>query len=301
MIHPNVLGTLLKAWLRSKRNGRKILPMDLWPTKAIMVGGMDAHIYRDSIKHYWGREPYQFYISSEAFYLAMHSWNKRYMTFVPDMVFLEFIPLDELRKEEENKHYRPKTVLLNEVKERELYEIVISHFYGMPLLRYRLRDLIKIEALQDEESGIFLPQMLFQRRVDEAINIGGLAQLDEKTIWQAMANIGLKYTEWTAFKEFDQDKSILRLCIELTEPRDSEELEKVIDEQLKLIDTDYKDISYYLGMTAVRISVLSRGTFQRFMEEKVKEGADQAHIKPAHINPPESVSKRLLGLSAVEE
>ncbi|MBA7691440.1 hypothetical protein ES703_99984 [subsurface metagenome] len=99
MMHPNVLYTLTKALLRSKRYKRKILPKDFWPTKAIMVGGMDAHIYRHSIMSYWGNEPYQFYISSEAFHIAMQSWNKRWMTFVPDMIFLEFIPYDELKKE----------------------------------------------------------------------------------------------------------------------------------------------------------------------------------------------------------
>lgn len=299
MIHPRVLSILLKAWLRSKKTGRKILPKDLWPTKAIMVGGMDAHIYRDSIIRYWGDEPYQFYVSSEAFYTAMHSWNKRWMTFVPDMVFLEFIPYDELKKEERDKDYLPKPVLLNEVKEGEIYEVVISHFYGMPLLRYRLRDLIKIEALKDEESGINLPQMSFQRRADEAINLGGLAQLDEKTIWQAMENIGLKYNEWIAFKEFDKGKSFLRLFIELTEPRDAAELEKTIDKQLKVIDTDYKDIDYYLGMIPVRVTLLSNGTFQRYTEEKVKGGADPAHLKPAHINLIETEIKRLIELSEV--
>jgi phenylacetate-coenzyme A ligase PaaK-like adenylate-forming protein len=184
------------------------------------------------------------------------------------MVFLEFIPIDELKKEEESRGYIPKTVLLDEVKEGKLYEVVISQLYGMPLLRYRLRDLIKIEALKDEESGSNLPQMSFQRRVDEAINIGGLAQLDEKTIWQAMDNINLKYNEWTAFKEFDEGKSFLHLFIELIESTDVSVLEKSIDKQLKTIDTDYKDIDHYLDMQPVRITSLSIGTFQKYVEER---------------------------------
>jgi len=222
------------------------------------------------------------------------------MTFVPDMVFLEFIPFDELKKEEKSKGYVPKTVLLNEVEEGKLYEVVISQLYSMPLLRYRLRDLIKITALKDEETGINLPQMSFQRRFDEAINLGGLAQLDEKTIWQAMENIGLKYNEWTAFKEFGEGKSFLRLCIELIDSRDVSVLEKSIDEQLKIIDTDYKDIDRYLELQPVRITPLSIGAFQKYIEERVKEGADPAHLKLAHINPAETVIKRLLELSKAE-
>ncbi|MFC1985348.1 GH3 auxin-responsive promoter family protein, partial [Chloroflexota bacterium] len=299
MLNPKVLYRLSKAMIRSKRNGRQILPMDLWPAKSVIAGGMDTHIYANSIQHYWGIKPYEFYISSEAFYMAIHGWNKRWLAFLPDMVFFEFIPMDELRKEEENKDYVPKTVLLDEVEEGELYELVISHFYGMPLLRYRIRDIIKIAALKDEDTNVNLPQMLFQRRVDEAINIGGLAQLDEKTIWQSMANIGLEYNEWTAFKEFEQGTGYLRILIELkpTELRKSTDLEKSIDEQLRIIDTDYKDIDYYLGMVPIRITLLSNGTFQRYIEEKIKEGVNPAHIKPVHINPPQTTVQRLLKLS----
>ncbi|MFC1939786.1 GH3 auxin-responsive promoter family protein [Chloroflexota bacterium] len=303
MLSPQVLYRLSRAIIQSKKEGRQILPMDLWPAKSIIAGGMDTHIYSDSIKHYWGMKPYEFYISSEAFYIATHGWNKRWLTFIPDMVFLEFIPMDELRKEKEDKDYVPKTVLLNEVKEGQLYELVISHFYGMPLLRYRIRDIIKIAALKDEVSHVNLPQMLFQRRVDEAINIGGLAQLDEKTIWQAMTNISLEFVEWAAFKEFDQDTSYLHILVEpkSTDSRTRTELAKSIDEQLRIIDTDYKDIDYYLGMVPVRITLLSNGTFQRYIEEKIKEGVDRAHIKPAHISPPQTTVQRLLDISNLKQ
>jgi len=302
MLHPRVMLVLLQAWLRSKKHRRRILPKDLWSTKAIMTGGGDAHIYRADIAHYWGREPYEFYISSEAFHIAMHGRNKKWMTFVPDMVFLEFIPYEELLKHDEDKNYQPSTVLLSEVKEGKLYEVVITQFNGMPLLRYRLKDLIKVIALRDEEAGVNLPQMTFQRRADEAINIGGLAQLDEKTIWQAMANIGMRYREWTACKEYHRNKAFLCLYIEPTmEQRDAAELETAIDGQLKLIDTDYKDIPDYLDYQPVRVKLLTPGTFQRYVEEKVKEGADPAHLKPVHINPPNVAVRRLLHLSEAGE
>ena len=73
----------------------------------------------------------------------------------------------------------------------------------------------------------------------------------------------------------------------------------MIDEQLKVVDTDYKDIDSYLNQQPVRVTLLSPGTFQRYTEEKIKEGADLTHLKPAHINPPEAVVRRLLQLSVV--
>jgi phenylacetate-coenzyme A ligase PaaK-like adenylate-forming protein len=229
----------------------------------------------------------------------MQAWNKKGIVFLPDMVFLEFIPYEELLKLQDSKDYEPSTVLLSEVEEGKLYEVVITHFYGMPLLRYRLNDIIRVITINDGETGINLPQIAFQRRIGEVINLASLAHLDEKTLWQAIVNTGIKYTDWAACKEYDQNQSFLRLYIESKEEKGAGEIETMIDEQLKIVDADYKDIDYYLGLQPVRVTLLSRGTFRRYIDEKRKEGADLADLKPAHINLSQVVIQRLLQLSEV--
>jgi len=260
---------------------------------------VDTAIYKDAITHYWGREPYEFYGCAEVPVLALQGWNRKGMIFAPDLVFLEFIPYEEQLKHRDDKDYQPSTVLLAEVQEGKLYEVVITQFYGMPFLRYRMNDIIKVVALKDAEAGVSLPHITFQRRADEVINLGGLAWLDEKVIWQAIANIGVRFVDWSARKEYEGDQSFLRLYFELKEDRDPAELETKIDEQLKLLDLDYRDIQTYLGLQPVRVTLLSPGTFQRYTDEKRREGADLAHIKPAHINPPETIIQRLLQLNEI--
>ncbi|GAG35774.1 unnamed protein product, partial [marine sediment metagenome] len=249
-------------------------PKDLWRPKGILAYGLDTSIYKDAITHYWGIKPHESYAGTEGLVYAMQAWNRKGMTFVPDTVFWEFIPYEQQPEHLDDEDYLPSTVLLNEVEEGKLYEVVITQFYGMPLLRYRLNDIIKIIAVRDEQAGINLPQIVFQRRVGEIINLAGLAELDEKTIWQAIANTGIKYTDWLAGKEYDQNQSFLRLYLELKEEREPAEIATMIDEQLKMIDIDYKDIDNYLKLQPVRVTLLSSGTFQRYTEEKVKEGAD---------------------------
>ena len=299
MLHPQVVFHMLRAKLRAKKEGRGMLPKDLWPSKAIVTGGTDTSIYRSDIARYWGRKPFEFYISSEAFHIAIQGWNKRDMVFIPDMTFLEFIPHEELLKLEDDKNYQPSTVLLNELEAGKLYEVVITQLYGGPLLRYPMKDLIKVTALRDDEAGVHLPQIVFQRRVDEVINLAALAQLDEKTIWQAIANTGVKYTDWSACKEYDHNQTFLRLYLELKEERKADELAVLIDKQLKIVDTDYKDIDAYLQLQPVRVTLLLPGTFQRYTEEKRKGGADPANLKPKHINAPQAVIESLLRLSKV--
>ena len=297
MLHPRVIYRVLRGKLRSRREKRTMLPKDLWPVKGIVTGGVDTAIYKDAISHYWGIEPYEFYVATEIGIAAMQGWNKKAMTFCPDNVFLEFIPEQKRLKSKDEEGHQPSTVLFNELEEGKLYEVVITQFYGMPLLRYRMDDLFKVVALRDDETGVNLPQLVFQHRVGDTIDLAGLVELDEKTIWRAIANTGIKYTEWSACKEYEQDQSLLRLYLELREEREAAEIENMIDEQLKTIDLDYTYFHYYFEFQPVRVTLLAPGTFQRYMSEKAKEGADLAHLKPPHINPPEEVIQRVLQLS----
>lgn len=298
MLRPETLSRLTRAWVRSKREKRPILPKDLWAPKAVMAAGVDTTIYRDDIIRYWGQEPYESYVCNETFVLAIQSWNRKWMTFLPDMAFYEFIPEEEVIKGREE-GYEPTTVLLDKVKEGGSYELVLTHFYGMPLLRYRMGDIIKFTALEDQETGIKLPQMVFCHRVGETIDLAGLATLDERTVWRAIANIGIKYEDWSALKEYVGNQAFLRLYLELRpgEKRKVEEIERSVNEQLRSVDVDYRDIASYLELQPVKVTLLSPGTFQRYFEERIKEGANPAHLKPDHINAPETAIQRLLQLN----
>lgn len=301
LLHPNIIFRLIRAVIRSKRNKRPILPKDLWNPKGIIASGLDTEIYKEAVTHYWGTAPHELYAGTEGLVYAMQSWNKKALTFLPDMVFFEFIPYEGLTENEEKHKSNVSTVLLNELEEGKLYEVILTQFYGMPLLRYCVDDIIKVVALKDEEVGTELPQFEFQRRVGEIINLAGLTQLDEKTIWRAIANTGVKYVDWSACKEYAQNKTYLRIYIELKEKMKLEVLEKVIDEQLRIVDIDYQDLDSYLGLQPVKVTVLTPGTFQAYIDEKVKEGADIAHLKPNRINAPDSIIQRLLELSKVAQ
>ena len=227
----------------------------------------------------------------------MQGWNKKGMVFVPANGFLEFIPEEERLKSEGDRDYQPHTVLLSEVEPEKTYEVVITHFYGMPLLRYRMADLVRFVALKDEEAGINLPQMVFLRRADDEIDLAGMTRLDERTIWRAIADAGIKYVDWSACKGYEGSQSFLHLYIEMKEEKEAGEIEHLVDEQLKIVDVDYRDIDSWLGLQPVRVTLLSSGTFQRFYEERVRQGADLAHLKPSHIKPPQETIESLLRLS----
>jgi hypothetical protein len=297
LIHPRVLSTIIRALLRTKLEKRTMLPKDLWNPKSIMTGGTDAAIYKEDIAHYWGKTPFEMYVSTEAPIIAVHNWAKKWLNFVPYTAFWEFIPEEESIMSREDSSYHPATVLLNELEEGKIYEVVLTQFYGMPLLRYRIGDAIKVVALSDDETGVNLPQIIFHGRVGDTIDLAGLARLTERVIWQAIANTGIKYEDWSACKEYAGDTTFLRLYLELKEERKAAEVEHLIDEQLKVVDIDYRDIESQLGLQPVKVTLLPRGAFDHYYQQKAKEGADLAHLKPAHMNAPEAVIQQLLQLS----
>lgn len=297
MLHPALLITILRALISSKLNRRPMLPRDLWSPKAIIFGGTDTSIYRKDVAYYWGKEPYEMYGCTELLTIAFQAWNKKWMTFVPNVAFWEFIPEKELAKAKEDKDYQPATVLADELEAGKAYEVVFTHFYGMPLVRYRVGDMIQVVALKDEDTGIALPQIVFKTRIGETINLGSLVELDERTVWQAIMGTGVGFMDWAAVKEYAQGKALVRLYLEPNGQVEPEEVEKLMDEKLKEMDVDYRDVGSMLGLQPVRVTLLAKGTFERYYRKKQSEGADLAHLKPPHMNATEQAIQELLELS----
>ena len=196
---PKALFRLIKGIAKSKLARRPMLPKDLWSVKGIMSSGLDSWVYRDRIKELWGRYPLDVYAGTEGGIIATQTWDYGGMTFIPQLNFLELIPEKEHFKGQLDRSYQPKTVLLDEVRAEENYEIVITNFHGGAMVRYRVGDMIRITSLRNEKLGIATPQMVFERRADDLLDFVFI-RLTEKTIWQAIENTGIPYEDWTVYK-----------------------------------------------------------------------------------------------------
>jgi hypothetical protein len=297
--NPKVITKLLLAFIKSKLHKRNILPKDIWKLKGVMCGGTDTSVFKDKVKVLWGRTPYEAYGSTEFGMMATQSWNMDGLFFFPNNNFWEFIPEEDYYKMTEGKSYIPKTFLLNEVKPDQKYVVVGTNFHGGIMTRYMSGDMIKITALEEKETGIKLPQMVFSSRADDMIDIGSFTRLTEKTVWQSIEATGVGYADWTIRKEYKAKKPVLNLYIELKDDSgDIPSLEKQIHEALKDIDEPYKELETMAGIKPLKVTLLSKGTFKRYYEERQAAGADLAHLKPSHMNPPDKVIHSLLRMSS---
>jgi hypothetical protein len=295
-----------RALLKSKLARRPLLPKDLWKLKGLVSAGADSSVLRERIKYYWGRYPLESYACAEVGIMAFQTWDYKDMTFVPTIAFLEFIPEEEHLKSKQDPTYQPRTVLLDELEAGKRYEFVFTSFHGGPFIRYRIGDMIKVNALRNERLNINLPQIAFHSRVDDIIDIGGFTRLTEKAIGQAIEDSGLAYAGWTARKEVEDGEPVLQMYVELKEEANPAhippwEARYAIHRSLKRLDQDYANLEEMLDRQPLRVTLLPRGVFERYMAEQVAAGAELAHLKPPQVNASDKMIERLLRVEVVSK
>jgi hypothetical protein len=286
--YPVLSFRLARAMLRGEIKAGYILPCDLWPIKGIISTSAPSSPYHNQISYYWGDIPYSIYLAAEAGGIALPSWNNSGMIFTPYSGFLEFIPEEEWGKAS------PSTVPLSELEEGKHYEVVVTNFYAMPFLRYRLGDIIEVLRLSDEEMNIRLPHVAFESRADELIDIA-LLHLDERKIHQAIRSWGIKCEDWVLAQENLHGEPTLHLYIELKPGLGDHEVEQLILGQSKAVSCTYEARDSKLPPLV--ISFLSPGTFHRYYQLREKGDIDAACSKPIRMNPPPTMIQELLRLS----
>jgi hypothetical protein len=293
---PGMMMRLLKGKMKARLAGRPMLPRDLWKLKGVITYGIDGEVFRDKIKEMWGCYPLDFHGCTEAPIIAMQTWDHQGMSFIPHLNFFEFIPEAEAVKCWQDPSYQPRTYLMNELKPGN-YELVITNFHGGAFVRYRLGHLVQITSLRNDELDIDIPQMRFLTRVDDQIDIAGFTRLSEKVLWKALENSGVAYQSWTARKETDNGRPVLRYFLEPS--RDSRinpsEAAAAIHAQLKQMDQPYSELEDFTGLCPLEVTVLPQGAFKLYKLKQQAAGAELAHLSPPHINPSPEIIEFLTG------
>lgn len=299
LLKPKAFLRIAKALVRSRLERRPLMPKDIWKVKGAICGGMDTTILKDKVAALWGVVPLEGYGCTEFGAIATQTWAHENLTFYPQMNFWEFIDEGDYRRLVADPSYMPKALMLNEVQPGEEYVLVGTNFHGGAMVRYILGDLVRIVGLEDPTVGIRLPQMTFSSRIDGLIDIGGFTRLTEKTIWKALEDSNVPYEDWTVRKEYRGEQPILHMYVELRE--ESTEADAIADkvrENLRRLDEPYRDLEDITGLKPLCVTLLSKGTFQRYFEERQAAGADLAQLKPSHVNASGKVVENLLRMSS---
>ena len=310
--HPSACIRFVKGLIKSKLARRPLLPKDLWSLKAIVGGGMDSTVFGKKVEELWGRRLLETYGGTEGGVYAVQAWDHEGMTFVANLNFFEFIPESECFKWQLDHSYRPKTVLMDEVKAGEKYEIVITNLHGGIMTRYRPGDIVRITSLKNEKLGIDIPQMVFHSRADDLIDVASLGRVTERVVGEALESSNIPYVDWVARKEIIDDKPVLHFYLELREGHiiaGEESLATAISDQFKKLDRKYRcnfyrligDMEVVLDLKPVKVTLLPQGAFSIYASQRRSEGAAAENLRPPYINPTDEVLSLLKTPGAVVE
>ena len=270
----------------------------MWDPKGIIGWGVDTPVFRDRVEGHWGMAPREIYACTEGGVMGVQSKNANGMVFNPYMNFFEFLPTSELAKLEANPSYTPQTHLLSEVVPGEKYEVIISSFYGMPFVRYRLGHQIRFVEPSGAET---LPEFEFLGRSDDRLDIAGFTRIDEKTMWQAVSDTGLPIGSWTARTERRDGKPVLHLYAEADDDVLKAEVEDKLHVALRAEDDFYRDLEDMLGIRPLEVTLVPTGTWDRYYDNRLQQGLELHYLVPPRMNSSEDDVAELIALAGNQD
>lgn len=250
--------------LKDKKDIREV-----WPNLALfMHGGVSFKPYESQYRALIGGEDmnyYQSYNASEGYFGIQDRNLAEDMLLMLDYgIYYEFMPLSELGKE------FPKTLALHEVEIDTSYALVISTNGG--LWRYAIGDTIKFTSLSPFRFEVSGRTKHFINAFGEELMIDNA----EEALRRACAETDAMITDYTAGPIYMNEKNsgahewLIEFC---KEPADLDKFIDVLDNSLKLLNTDYEaKRTNNLSISRPVVKKMPENTFYNWLKERNKLG-----------------------------
>ncbi len=153
---------------------KKIYPKNIFKDMTHgFFGGESLDPFRKAIEDKWGLEAFDLFAFTEGFSGGYECQEHNGMHFPSENAIMEIIPEKELEKEANDPEYVPEAVLFSEAEKGMTGEMVITDFKeALPMIRYRVRDSIKIVSSDECSCGEDGPKVKIIGRTDSIINLG---------------------------------------------------------------------------------------------------------------------------------
>jgi len=296
-ISPKIMYRYIKAKKKCKEENREIMPKDLFQLKGFICAGTDNNSYKDDLEELWGIRPTEIFAGTEPTCIGTETWTKQGMSFFPDACFYEFISETEMEKSMDDPSYIPSTILMDEVKDGELYEIVITVLKGGAFVRYRVGDMYRCIGLTNKEDNTNIPRFRYIDRIPSVIDIAGFTRITENSIANSIKLSGLKIFNWFAVKEYNENnRPLLHLYVEME--KDSltsiavsvQVLREHLSVYFKYVDGDYSDLQKILEIDPLEITIVKCGTFD-YYEKKYNKKLRKINPKASEVSNFVSIQK----------
>ena len=241
----------------------------VWPNLQVYVhGGVSFDPYREQFQKYFPSEKMQYmeiYNATEGFFAIQNDLNTRDMLLLLNNgIYYEFLPASEWHKD------NPKAIPLSEVELGKNYAMVVSTNAG--LWRYVPGDTVMFTSTTPYKIKITGRTKQFVNAFGEEVMVSNT----DKALAQTCQEMNAIATEYTVAPVFlsKQGKGGHEWLIEFEKaPSDIKAFNKLLDENLQKINSDYEAKRYKsLALKRLKMRLLPKGTFKSWLKSKGKYG-----------------------------
>ncbi len=237
--------------------------------KGFMTQDSSAGVLKEEIKEITGNYPKVTYGSTETLFSALASiqhpgcfffdWRVIYPEFLPEDIKIPFdVPL-VLEP--------PETIPMMDVRVGERYQLIATLF-KTDITRYAMPDILECVSRGDDILGVEAPMFRYYSRADNLIVLHNFTRIAEDELVQVLKEAEIPYVDFTARKELDGARDHMVMYIELLTPMSEEEMLRRIHEKLMDFDKDWRDFTNFLKYAPLKIRLLTRGTFNKYLRSK---------------------------------
>jgi hypothetical protein len=243
--------------------------MEVWPNLEVYFhGGVSFDPYREQYQKILPKKDfkyYEIYNASEGFFAIQDLNNSSDLLLMLDYgIFYEFIPMDTFGTPNQ------KIIRLSEVELHKNYAIVITTNSG--LWRYLIGDTVRFTSLNPYRIRV-------TGRTKHHINVFGEELMVENTdqaIAKACQVMGAEVVDYTVAPIFmeGKEKGAHEWMIEFKEnPEDIEQFQKVLDETLQTLNSDYEAKRYNnMTLNPLQLNVARPNLFYDWLKDQDKLG-----------------------------
>jgi hypothetical protein len=251
-----------------EKSGKESLS-EVWPNLVFyMHGGVNFEPYKNQFEKLIQNPNlnyYQTYNASEGFFALQNENKANDMLLMLDYgIYYEFIPMDKFRGTDS------ETITLADVEVGKNYALVISTNAG--LWRYIIGDTVRFTSTYPFKIQVSGRTKHFVNAFGEELIIDNT----DKAIATTVAKTNSALSEYTVAPVFFNEKSsgAHQWLIEFEkEPNDIVEFTKLLDNELKVLNSDYEAKRFNnMVLKEPQITVVAKGTFHKWLEEKGKLG-----------------------------
>lgn len=245
-----------------------------------------GEIYKKEIEEFIGVPPRASYGSTEIGFAAGIASIQYPLSFVLDWRrgFFEFFPVKKGVVEKE------EPMGLNNVKTGEIYEMVYTSF-DSELTRYRTKDSLVCVAKGDDIIGTDYPVFKFHSRLEKTISLLSFTRISEEELLTALKETGIPFIEFTCRVEVEEGLEYMVMYIECTGDIPAHQIQKQVNTYLYENDGDYRDLVNFFKYEPLKIQLVPKGVFSKYLEEKIAGVA-----KVQRVNMAEEEFKKIIKL-----